>query len=279
VSSIGDLQKAEGTSLSLRFRGGPATQFKGIAVGLGERFGMLVNLSFGITAVDAVGTFHLTSADFPPTDLTVEMLYLVEAKRAVLNESQQLNSRLQGARIAAEEQAFTDTLTGLKNRRAMEMILTRYTACGESFALMQIDLDYFKDVNDMLGHAAGDHVLQEVARILVDETRDQDTIVRAGGDEFVLIFHRLTDTASLSAIAERLLARIEKPIMFADQPCRVSASIGITVSDDYTPPDAEKMLIDADQALYASKNAGRARHTFVNRTEVPEMDTEARDLR
>ncbi len=269
VSQIADLRSEAGQALSLRLRSAPQTPLKGLALTVPGQDVILVNLSFGIAAVDAVGVFDLTAGDFPPTDLTVEMLYLVEAKEAVMEESRNLNLRLQGAKIAAEEQAFTDTLTGLKNRRAMDMILARYTAAREKFGLMHLDLDFFKEVNDTLGHAAGDFVLQEAARILVEETRSEDTIVRAGGDEFVLIFHRLTRADRLSKVANRILARLEEPMLFGETPCRVSGSIGIAVSSDYPEPDTDQMLADADAALYASKNAGRARHTFARDVSVP----------
>ena len=121
------------------------------------------------------------------------MLYLVEAKSAAMDESRALNSRLQGAKIAAEEQAFTDTLTGLKNRRALDHVMARLLAMGEVFSCMHVDLDYFKSINDTLGHAAGDHVLQVVAQVLVAETRAPDTIARVGGDEFVILVHDMDD--------------------------------------------------------------------------------------
>lgn len=263
VSSVADLTVPGGTRLTLRLRDRPDLPLKGLAIPLPGGDGVLVNLSFGIAAVEAVGIFGLSSGDFPPTDLTIEMLYLVEAKEAVMGESRKLNLRLQGAKIAAEEQAYTDTLTGLKNRRAMDMILERYASCGERFSLMHLDLDFFKEVNDTLGHAAGDLVLQEAARVLVEETREEDTVVRFGGDEFVLLFHRLTDRDALGKVAMRILKRLQEPVLYQDQPCRISGSIGITMSDDYATPDPEQMLIDADMALYASKNAGRAQHTFV----------------
>lgn len=266
VSCYADLVASTGTPLSLRLRAYPGTALKGLAVARAGTAGLLINLSFGITVVDAVGAYRLTSADFPATDLTVEMLYLIEAKEAVMKETRNLNRRLQAARVAAEEQAFTDTLTGLKNRRAMDHILNRYSSSGDSFSLMQIDLDYFKTVNDSLGHAAGDHVLQQVAQLLVKETRSTDTVVRSGGDEFVLIFHKLTDPESLTQIADRLLHCLEKPILFGDAPCRISASLGITISDDYAPTSPDQMLIDADRALYMSKNAGRSRHTLRRRS-------------
>jgi len=263
VACIDDLGRAAGTRLSLRMRDYKSVPLKGLAAPLARQNEILINLSFGIAAVEAVGMFELNSADFSPTDLTIEMLYLVEAKEAVMSESRDLNRRLQGAKIAAEEQAFTDTLTGLKNRRAMDMILQRYTANGAKFGLMHLDLDHFKEVNDTLGHAAGDLVLQQAAQIFVHETREADTVIRFGGDEFVLLFDRLTDMKKLTKIAKRILARLQEPIRYQGKPCRISGSIGITMSDDYPCPDPDQMLIDADMALYASKKAGRAQHTFV----------------
>ena len=151
--------------------------------------------------------YALVSSDFAATDLAIEMLYLVEAKSAAMEASRKLNLRLQGAMIAAEEQAFTDTLTGLKNRRAMDHVLARLIEAGREFALMHIDLDFFKAVNDTLGHAAGDHVLQNVARIMVEETRSDDTVARVGGDEFVILFDGLTDRETLVRVAERIIQK------------------------------------------------------------------------
>lgn len=253
-----DILAAQGKRLQMQFRNAPATTLNGVVVPVLADGGLLLNLSFGISVVEAVSTYGLTVSDFAATDLTVEMLYLVEAKSAAMEESRKLNQRLQGARIAAEEQAFTDTLTGLKNRRAMDHVLSRIVRAGERFALMHLDLDFFKGVNDSLGHAAGDHVLQQVARVLVEETRGEDTVARVGGDEFVIIFKGLTDLKRLGDVAARIIDKLEKPMSFNGSPCRISASIGTTVSEFYTAPDIEKMLSDADMALYASKHKGRA---------------------
>jgi len=191
------------------------------------------------------------------------MLYLVEAKSLVIEESRRLNQRLQNARLAAEEQAFSDTLTGLCNRRAMDRHLRNLAAAGVPFGLMHLDLDFFKSVNDTHGHAAGDHVLQVVAKVLCKETRAQDMVARVGGDEFVLIFDRLVERKRLYAIAHRIVRRLEQPILFRGHECRVSGSIGITTSTFYRFPDPDRMLSDADLALYASKHSGRARATLV----------------
>ncbi len=264
IGSVADLKMAAGTKLHLQFRDAPHTQLKGVLVSDDQTGMMTINLSFGISIIDSVQDFALTSADFAPTDLTIEMLYLVEAKSAAMDASRKLNLRLQGAMIAAEEQAFTDTLTGLKNRRAMEHVLKRYVKSDRSFAIMQIDLDWFKQVNDTLGHAAGDHVLQCVAEALVAETRETDTAVRAGGDEFVVILPDTFDEKILSRIAERIIERLSKPIPYQGETCRISASIGTAC---YTP-DAGVTLSDvqsdADVALYASKHGGRAQHSHYN---------------
>ena len=277
VTRIAELGVVGGQLLNLRMRDHLDMPMKGIAIRLPGTSNILVNLSFGISVTEAVARFDLSSGDFSATDLTIEMLYLVEAKNAVMEETRNLNLRLQGAKIAAEEQAFTDTLTGLRNRRAMDMILNRYRDCGERFGLVHLDLDFFKQVNDTLGHAAGDHVLQAAAKILLDETRSEDTVIRCGGDEFVLIFHKLTDPEMLAGVARRILKRLEQPIMFDGTPCRISGSIGITISEDYKTPDPEQMLIDADIALYASKNAGRAQHTFARDAGVIASSKKASD--
>jgi len=262
ITSFADLQSASGVKLHLKFRDLPPTALKGTIVSLPGGKGAIVNLSFGISVLDAVRDYALNSADFSATDLAIELLYLVEAKSAAMEASRTLNQRLQGAMIAAEEQAFTDTLTGLKNRRAMDHILERMIAGGKAFALMNLDLDYFKSVNDTLGHAAGDFVLQQAARIMVEETRDVDVVARVGGDEFVLVFDGIQNRDKLQRIAGRVIERLEVPIAFGNQTCRISASAGTVLSPAFSAPRAAVLLHAADLALYAAKHAGRACHRF-----------------
>lgn len=251
-----------GTKLYLNFRTGISTPLKGMAARIPEAGMHILNLSFGISIVDAVADYRLNAGDFAHTDLAIEMLYLVEAKSAVLEETKQLNARLQGAKVAAEEQAFTDTLTGLKNRRAMDHVLQRMLRSHVPFALMHLDLDFFKSVNDTLGHAAGDVVLQQVARILLEETRDDDMVARVGGDEFILIFNKTVNHKALYQTSERIITRLEEPVPYDDTMCRISGSIGITTTEYYEEPDAETMIHDADLALYSSKYDGRGRATL-----------------
>lgn len=261
VSTIQELVAIAGQKLHLIKRKAPQTGLKGILVPMPGDGGAMVNLGFGISILDAVSDYDLNAADFAATDLTIEMLYLVEAKSAAMEASRKLNLRLQGAMIAAEEQAFTDTLTGLKNRRALEHILPRLVSECTPFGLMQVDLDFFKEVNDTRGHAAGDAVLQHVARVLVESSRDEDCVARVGGDEFVLVFHGTTDLKILARIAERIISEIEKPVSFQDSICKVSASVGISVYDGAGDSDMDQLLAEADTALYASKHAGRATFT------------------
>ena len=216
ATSMQGLLDARGIKLRLRLRDPSRAALQDVLVPLPVvTGGALFTLSFLVSIMEAVRDFNLTNTDFSPTDQTIEILYLLEAKSAVMNATHTLNKRLQGAKIAAEEQAFTDTLTGLKNRRAMKHILDRLTALPEDFAVMQLDLDFFKAVNDNHGHAAGDHVLQHVARIMVAETRAEDTVVRIGGDEFLIILRGAISRRKVAAAAAKAwgleASQAEKP--------------------------------------------------------------------
>lgn len=274
ISNMEKLRASAGTKLHLQLRDDLKTEVKGILVPGIDEGTSIINLSFGISVVDAVSDYALTSVDFAATDLTIEMLYLVEAKSAAMEASRTLNLRLQGAKIAAEEQAFTDTLTGLKNRRAMDHVLDRHAAWGTQFGVMQVDLDWFKAVNDTLGHAAGDHVLQTVARVMVEETRDNDTVARVGGDEFVILLPNAHETAALRGIGERIISRLSRPMPFQGETCRISASIGVAIYEPGGGVTVADLMDDADVALYASKHRGRAQQTFY----TPDLRASAQNL-
>ena len=253
-----DVLDQAGKRFRLVLRGRNRAGLRGVGVTLADPGQMLLNLTFGIDLISAVREFSLTDADFAATDLAMELLYLAEANAAVTRELRGLNLRLEGARLAAEEEAMTDPLTGLRNRRAADLCLDRLCAAGTPFGLFQMDLDYFKTVNDTLGHAAGDMVLEQVGQILRDHIRTEDCAARIGGDEFVVIIVGRTEPGVLQSIADRIIARISEPITFQDAECRVSASVGIVRSVDMPRPDPAQLLASADRALYAAKHAGRS---------------------
>ena len=263
LHSMADVHALEGQRIMLSLRDGAGTSLRGQGQALGGGQGWLLNLSFGIYVDEAVRAHRLTNADFAPTDLTVELLYLTEVKAAVMAELAGLNARLQAAQSEAEARALTDALTGLANRRALDAELARECALaargGPPFALLHLDLDFFKAVNDTLGHAAGDHVLAAAANILRAECRKSDTVARVGGDEFVVILRGESDRDHAARVAARIIAELERPILFEGQPCRISGSIGVVLSAAYAVPEPERMHADADEALYAAKRAGRGR--------------------
>lgn len=264
ITTTAALRARAGSRLKLRMLHDPDIALRGLVVPVAAGAEVLLNLSFGISVIEAVRRYNLANDDFAATDLATEMHYLIEAKSAVLGESRRLNDRLRAARAAAEEQAFTDALTGLANRRALDGVLDELIESGRRFALMRIDLDFFKAVNDRMGHAAGDHVLKTAAGVLRDCLREDDTVARVGGDEFVILLRDRTDAAGLAAIGGRIIDRLSQPIGFEGAECRISGSIGTTVSTHYPSPEANRMLRDADAALYLSKQNGRSRATLVS---------------
>lgn len=250
-------------ALRLRLRGPAGTVFKGAAVALSGGGGALVNLSFSYGLREAVAEHGLSATDFAATDLAFELLYLAEANAAVMAEAKRASERLRGARARAMEQALTDPLTGLRNRRGLDRTLERLSAQGEVFGLIHVDLDHFKQVNDTLGHAAGDRVLVEVAHRLRRAVRDDDSVARLGGDEFVVLLPGLRERSGIEAVARRLLKDLAQPHHLPGLPPRaISASLGVALWCQEGPVSVDALLLAADRALYASKDAGRGRVTF-----------------
>jgi diguanylate cyclase (GGDEF)-like protein len=162
-------------------------------------------------------------------------------------------------------QALHDPLTGLPNRVLLQDRLSQALAQvdrGYRGALLYLDLDRFKPINDSLGHPVGDRVLQEVANRLRDGVRQDDTVSRQGGDEFVLLLVRLADPRDAARVADKLIHAIEQPIHVDGNELRVSASIGIALF----PQDGREtrdLTRQADSALYHAKQGGRGRYSYV----------------
>ncbi len=159
-------------------------------------------------------------------------------------------------------QANFDMLTGLPNRRMLrerlehEMRQADRARC--SLALLLLDLDHFKEINDTLGHQVGDDLLVESARRISACTRETDTVARLGGDEFIVILTRLTDARHAETVATKIIERLAEPFQLGDTVGYVSASIGITLYPQ-DAREADDLLKGADQAMYVAKRQGRNR--------------------
>ncbi|WP_193080477.1 putative bifunctional diguanylate cyclase/phosphodiesterase [Pseudooceanicola spongiae] len=175
-----------------------------------------------------------------------------------ITEQKLQSQRFMAAQLEIEHQSLHDALTGLPNRRALRDALDARANDPEdsSVTLVRIDLDHFKFVNDTLGHAAGDHVLCEVARILKEETKQGEVAARIGGDEFILLMSRGYGVEAAEATARRMLKRIQEPMKFGDMTARVGASFGIATTSGGMISAAE-INVAADEALYRAKDSGR----------------------
>jgi len=164
-----------------------------------------------------------------------------------------------------EVEANHDALTGLPNRRLLQdrldQAIIRSNRGGRSLAVCYFDLDGFKQVNDTLGHDAGDDVLRLVAGRLSKVLRGDDTVVRLGGDEFVLLLGELESRERAAQLLERVLQDVAKPILIHGKPVTVGASIGVTLypQDQATP---EQLVSHADEAMRTAKIEGKSRYRF-----------------
>ena len=158
------------------------------------------------------------------------------------------------------QQANYDALTGLPNRNmfhdrlAQDMRKADRDRCP--LALLLIDLDEFKEVNDTLGHDTGDLLLQEAARRISDCVRDSDTVARLGGDEFTIILHELHDNSHIEDVAQKIISKLADAFQLGDEVVHISGSTGITLYPN-DAGDIDTLLKNADQAMYAAKRNGR----------------------
>jgi len=172
-------------------------------------------------------------------------------------------------RKVAEEQiqflAYYDSLTGLPNRGLLKDRLAQALASArrhkEKVAILFLDLDRFKDINDSLGHSFGDLLLQQVAQRLRAMSRDEDTVARIGGDEFLILLNSLQSVENASASAERILHEMEQDFVIQGQTFKVGCSIGISVFPEHGA-DGETLIKNADAAMYSAKESGRHASRF-----------------
>ena len=161
--------------------------------------------------------------------------------------------------------AYYDGLTSLPNRflfrEYLDLALKSAKRHGTSFAVLFLDLDSFKEVNDTLGHTAGDQVLQEVAGRLRGTLRSTDKIARMGGDEFYVLIEETSERAGVGEVAQKLLDAAAAPVIVGGTTCSLSASIGISFFP-WDGGDAQTLLRHADDAMYRAKNRGKNGYCF-----------------
>jgi diguanylate cyclase (GGDEF)-like protein/PAS domain S-box-containing protein len=179
-------------------------------------------------------------------------------------------------RMWLERQALHDPLTKLPNRLLLmdraRQALTRLHRSHGLVAMLFVDLDHFKAINDNLGHALGDHLLISVASRLAKMMRDSDTVARLGGDEFVILAEDLQTDAEALAVAERVLHALQEPFAVGSAEVSVLASVGVSVSHDPSS-EAEALLREADVAMYRAKRSGGYRLELFDESLRREMTT------
>ena len=185
------------------------------------------------------------------------------------NSLENANAELTQANRELQRYAFTDALTGLPNRVLFEdrlqhalarMARVNQPLVKERVAILFVDLDGFKPINDSFGHAAGDEILRAAARRLGEVAGDGDTVARIGGDEFLLLLEGVSDAAEAAQVANRALRRLAEPFSLQDKPLQIACSIGIVVYPGQGEPD--KLVANADAAMYIAKRAGGANYVM-----------------
>lgn len=205
---------------------------------------------------------HKSGAHIPVEFIVRSMMFGGELQRMTIIRD--LRDRLE-AQARIHHLAHHDALTGLPNRMAFMEHLQRCCAealdHGETLAMLFLDLDNFKRVNDSLGHLEGDVLLRTVAQRLTGALRATDRVARFGGDEFVLLLRPVQGRVQVDGVARRLLADVEQPVMAGGRPLSVTPSIGIALFPEQagTP---EQLIQRADMAMYQAKALGRANHQF-----------------
>lgn len=194
-------------------------------------------------------------------DVSADVLLQEELSQAQ-RETAQRNEELETARQRMEYNSLHDALTGLPNRRYLDQRLEALAAAPDRpearLTVLHMDLDRFKEINDTLGHGAGDAILRHVAQELQSMVGECDFVARIGGDEFVIVCQGCDISEGYEAMGSNLISAVNRPIVYNGHECRVGASIGIA---DRIEPEltAEQLLVNADIALYEAKRRGRNR--------------------
>ncbi len=214
-----------------------------------------------------------------------ECIWVLLSISSILNKRNQIShfvtvcediSQLKEARMRMEELAYVDSLTGLANRvlfrDRLEQALKSLQRSGGSAALLYLDLDEFKRINDSMGHDVGDALLMKVAESLRQCVRHQDTVARMGGDEFVILLTDIDGMSGASSVARKILETMACPIKLLKHEILITPSIGITLAPEDSL-NADILLKNADMAMYKAKSSGRNNYQFF----TEEMNTQIVD--
>ncbi len=228
-----------------------------------------------VTSFGQLSDMGITLAEIPPHNPLVEMLMLLQTNRSAMDDARELADALKQRRVELEQanrelahRAFHDALTGLPNRVMLRDRLShaidRAERNGQPLAVMFIDLDRFKAINDTLGHRIGDEVLRGVAARIASQLRKSDTVAREGGDEFLVLLEDIGSASNAAAVAGKLLHALSEPYQVEGRHLHCSGSIGVALYPD-DGSDAGELIRHADAAMFDSKGEGRNRvHFFSN---------------
>ena len=221
-----------------------------------------------IRHIQSVGALHVDADGRKLVGLAVDVtddVLLNERLKAAKAVADAKNAELEQAKNRIEHNALHDPLTGLANRRKLDDDLHRLALRSHDedirVGILHIDLDRFKQINDTLGHAAGDALLVHASGILRSSVRNGDLVARIGGDEFVVVATNTTDQSYLTNLSQRIIGLMQQPVDYNGHPCRFGVSIGIALGRG-RDIDTRRLLVNADIALYRAKALGRNRHEF-----------------
>jgi diguanylate cyclase (GGDEF)-like protein len=228
-----------------------------------------------VLAITAEPAHKLRALQCGAKDFVSKPFDLAEVMMRVHNmlEVRLLHKAARNYSLMLESLALNDPLTGLANRRLlddrMSMALVHARRNNSAMAVVYLDLDGFKQINDTLGHGVGDILLKMVAERLEATVREEDTVARLGGDEFILALWHVDGIDYAASAAERAIEAVSNPYDIDGTTVSITTSAGISIYPDHGE-DSEMLIKSADAALYEAKRAGRNAYRIAKRTDLPE---------
>lgn len=283
------LAASEGSLLILHRRSAPATApLRGQWMQLDDEHLLFLGWPW-VTTFGQLSDMGITLSEIPPHNPLVEMLMLLQTNRSAMDDARELAEALRQRREQLEEanrelahRAYHDALTGLPNRLMLRdrigQAIARAQRNPTRLAVLFIDLDRFKAINDTHGHRTGDRVLCSVAERIREQVRKTDTVAREGGDEFIVLLEQVGTPEHAASVAGKLLKRLGAPYLVDGRAMHCSGSIGVAMYPE-DGADAEALIKHADAAMFDSKGGGRNRVHFFSQESwlrvTQRMETEA----